>query len=396
MKPVNLGVIGLGPRGTGLAHILQTSGAELFEVTAVCDPYPGKVDDALSTLGLPSSAGYANHHDLLQHADVEAVLVETGAQVIAGISCDALRAGKHVLCDVPMMFTRQEAWDLVTTVEQTGLVYCMAEQFRFANLVQHWKQHLEQGDIGAPLFIQGEYIHPVPGYYLEDRVTGLGDRVHGDPVQQANDPRYQKTWRSTFKHPIKYIAHELSPLLKIIDDRVVRVSCYPADARMYGDAVEMLDVECAVMETAKGRVIRIVNSFTAPRTGHQEVFYHWYHIMGTHGLLETARPGWGLDGELIRRKDGTIEQTTYGVERSDSPFRDFAGGHSGMEAFVFQDFYEAIRNNHQTELNVYAAAEATLPGIIAAESAEANGAALDVPDVRPNAGRQPGCFPAEL
>jgi len=165
---------------------------------------------------------------------------------------------------------------------------------------------------------------------------------------------------------------------------------------MYGDAVEMLDVECAVMETAKGRVIRIVNSFTAPRTGHQEVFYHWYHIMGTHGLLETARPGWGLDGELIRRKDGTIEQTTYGVERSDSPFRDFAGGHSGMEAFVFQDFYEAIRNNHQTELNVYAAAEATLPGIIAAESAEANGAALDVPDVRPNAGRQPGCFPAEL
>src|SRR5688500_9630844 len=104
MKPVSLGVIGLGPRGLGLAQILRTSGADLFEVTAVCDPYPGKVDDALSTLGLPSSAGYANHHALLQHAGMEAVLVETGAQVIAGISCDALRAGKHVLCDVPMMF----------------------------------------------------------------------------------------------------------------------------------------------------------------------------------------------------------------------------------------------------------------------------------------------------
>ena len=404
MKIIKLGVIGLGGRGVALAEYVQQHGRHMYEVTAVCDPYPNKVADALRTLALPPEAGFTDYHELLQHPEVEAVMVETGAQIMASISCDALRAGKHVMCDVPMIFTRQDAWDLVVAVEQTGLVYCMQEQQRFGNFVRHWEKYVEQGEIGEPLFIQGEYIHPIAGWYLEDRETGwyLQDHEIGaaaaqekDLVALVNDPRFQRSWRNTYKHPIKYISHELSPLLKILDDRVAQVSCFASDARMYGDAVEMIDLQCALMQTAKGRSMRIVNSFTAPRGG--EYFHHWYQIMGTDGVLETARPDWGIEGEIIRRRNGSVERTNYGWERTDdNPFGgNFAGGHGGMEAFVFQQFYDTVVHNHPNESNVYATVEATLPGIIAAESAESGGNLMEVPDVRPSAERESGSYPKE-
>jgi hypothetical protein len=215
----------------------------------------------------------------------------------------------------------------------------------------------------------------------------------------AQDPGYYKAWRNAFKHPIKYIPHELSPLLKIIDDRVTHVCCSASDVRSFGDAVEMLDLECALMQTERGRTMRIVNSFTTPKRG--PFAHHWYHIHGTEGVLESARPGWGegpnwyMNNEIILRRDGTIERTNYGWSRADAPFGDPATGHGGLEAFSFQTFYDAIHGG-PNELNVYAAAESMLPGIIAAESAEQGGIRLEVPDVRPGTARPAGTASLEF
>ena len=387
MSAIRLGIIGLGGRALSLAGILRGAGKHLFQITAICDVFPNKAQEVQKVFGLPASAAFTDGAELLK-ADVEAVLIETGAQALAPMSLVALNAGKHVLCDVPMAFTRQECLELVAAVKKTGRVYCMAEQVRYANFVYQWKKHIQAGDIGEPLFIQGEYIHPVPGWYYEDQASGKCDRGSArTPVELADDSKYRKTWRNTFKHVIKYIPHELSPLLKIIDDRVKEVSCFASDHRMYGAAVEMLDLECALMKTAKGRVMRIVNSFTAPRGG--EYFHHWYQILGSDGVLETARSGWqegspfGPDAtELLRAKDGRIVKTHYGWNRKDMPFGDPNSGHSGLEAFVFQEFHDAIRFKKPLEGDIYRTVEAVLPGIVAAESAEAGGVKLEVPDVR--------------
>ena len=398
MAPLNLGVVGLGKRGLSMIHTVRAGGEHLFRLTAVCDLYRNKVDNACQAFGLPASAGYTDYRELLARPDVDAVLVETGAQDLSPISCAALYAGKHAMADVPMTFTREDSWELVLAVERTGKVYCMAEQVRFGNFVVRWKEHIARGDIGEPLFIQGEYIHPEPYFYFESKTDGQPVKnTWEDMIAAAKDPNYYKAWRNYFKHPIKYIPHELSPLLEIIDDRVTHVSCVAADVRQFGDAVEMLDCECALMTTARGRAIRIVNSFTSPRRG--PFAHHWYHIMGTEGVLENGRPGWGegpawyMDNEMIIRKDGSLERTNYGWAREDAPFGDPNYGHGGLEAFSFQTFHDAILGG-PNELNVYATLEAMLPGIIAAESAEQGGIQLAVPDVRPNAARAAGRPPS--
>lgn len=392
MKPIGLGVIGMGGRSQGMINILQNGGGHLFELVAICDVLPGKLNWLREHYKLPASAAYADYREMLKNPAVEAVLVETGAQGMAGICCEAMYAGSHVMADVPMAFTRQDCMDLIAAKEKTGRVYCMAEQVRFANFVKRWKEHVEKGDIGEPLFIQGEYIHPEPYFYFEPNVEGApGVRDIEDLERAARDPAYHKTWRNTFKHCIKYIPHELSPLLKIIGDRVVSVSCAVSDRRMFGDAVGMLDCECALMQTARGRAIRIVNSFTAPRRGKWS--HHWYHIMGTDGVLETARPGWNkspefcASAEMMLDRNGEFLYTNYGWPRSDAPFGDPAKGHGGLEAFSYQQWHDAIRGGGTNELDVYNAVEAILPGIIAAESAEAGGVLMEVPDVRPGAPR---------
>jgi predicted dehydrogenase len=393
MKPIQLGIIGLGHRGHSLAQMLRQHAAHRYEIIGVCDEQPMRRHQTIAACELPASAEYSDHRALLENPDIEAVLLETGAQALAPLALEVLAAGKHVLADVPMIFTRDEAAQLAAVVEKTGLVYSMAEQVRFANFVVQWQRHLENGDIGEPLFVQGEYIHPAPGFYYDEVENSGAPASHSaliDPREQARDPRFRKAWRNSFKHPIKYIPHELSPLLKILDDRVTEVSCFSADARSYGDAVEMLDVECALMKTAKGRVIRIVNSFTVPLHAGKEEAHHWYHITGSEGFVENARPGWqGNDvsweaqgQETIRRRDGSIERTHYGWERPDNVWADFSGGHGGLEAFVFEGFYNAIREGSPNESDIYATIEAVLPGIIAAESAEAGGVKMDVPNFR--------------
>lgn len=388
VEPIKLGVVGLS-RGADYAVLLHRCAPRLFTVTAVCDYYPSKVKATLDALNLPAAAGYPDHQAMLAKADLEAVLVETGTDTMVQVCCDALSAGKHVCADVPMAETRQQCWDLVVAVEKTGLVYCMGEQVRFANFTIHWRDLIKSGAIGTPLFVQGEYIHPEILFYYERVDTGIPDYESLESV--AHNPQYKKTWRNHFRNPIVYIPHELSPLLKILDDRVVSVSCLTADTRMYGDAVEMLDFQCALMHTAKGSDIRIANSFVAPRVGGW--FHHWYHIMGTDGMLECARPGWGQDGEIIVHKDGTIERTQYGWAPETYPFGDAEALHAGLESYVCQEYYNAIRHQAPNELNIYTAMESVLPGIIAAESAARGGQMLEVPDVRPSATRPHGSYP---
>ena len=50
------------------------------------------------------------------------MMVETGSPDLAPICCEALRAGKHAIADVPMIDSRKDCWDLVVAdPPRTGL-----------------------------------------------------------------------------------------------------------------------------------------------------------------------------------------------------------------------------------------------------------------------------------
>src|SRR5690606_4970582 len=77
---------------------------------------------------------YAVYEQLLDDAEVDAVLLATPMQLHARQAVQAMQAGKYVLVEVAAADSVEDCWELVETVEKTGLVYMMAENFCYLRM----------------------------------------------------------------------------------------------------------------------------------------------------------------------------------------------------------------------------------------------------------------------
>ena len=103
-------------------------------------PYPAKVWPSLDQ-ALPDPA-------------VEAVYLATPVFLHAPQTIQALRAGKHVLCEKPMAMNEAEARSMVQAAEESGRVFGVAFYRRAYPKVLRAKQLLEAGAIGQPVLAE--------------------------------------------------------------------------------------------------------------------------------------------------------------------------------------------------------------------------------------------------
>src|SRR5712691_8533668 len=103
--PVKVGVIGVGAQGR--VHVDNVDPA-YADIRAFCDINPAslaKADQILVKKGRPAPRHYVEWRDMLQHEDIEAVIMAPPLWMHAEIASGCLEAGKHVLCEKMM------AWD---------------------------------------------------------------------------------------------------------------------------------------------------------------------------------------------------------------------------------------------------------------------------------------------
>lgn len=105
-RPVRVGFIGIGNRGTALLRTLLELPAT--QVTAVCDPEPkhrqrgqGIVEKARGHRPEPDE----DPRQLLDRADVDAVVVALPCDLHDQVACLALQAGKHLYAEKPLALT---------------------------------------------------------------------------------------------------------------------------------------------------------------------------------------------------------------------------------------------------------------------------------------------------
>ena len=87
----------------------------------------------------------------LSDVEVDAVYVASPVFLHAGQTIQALRAGKHVLCEKPMAMNEREAQEMVQTAERSGKLLGVAYYRRLYPKVQRAKALLEAGAIGQPM-----------------------------------------------------------------------------------------------------------------------------------------------------------------------------------------------------------------------------------------------------
>ena len=113
MNCVRLGVVGLGHRGRELLKI--AADFPNVEIAAACDIIPNNwynqqwlCNAPLSEM-FPNASFYEDYDRMLDEADLDAVFVETGADIHAEFCVKALNKNINVLSDIPVVASLKEA-----------------------------------------------------------------------------------------------------------------------------------------------------------------------------------------------------------------------------------------------------------------------------------------------
>ena len=121
-QSVNVAMIGLG-FGTEFLPIYQAH--PQANVAALCRRNEAELNKVGDQFGIAKR--YTRYEDVLADPDVDFVHINSPIPDHAWMSLQALDAGKHVMCTVPMATTIDECRQIVEKVRETGLRYMMAE-----------------------------------------------------------------------------------------------------------------------------------------------------------------------------------------------------------------------------------------------------------------------------
>ena len=117
-KKVRIGFIGFGGIAQGAHMPGYKKIAELCDVVAVADILPEKLATAQEKWQIPDV--YEDYHKLLEREDIDAVSVCTPNAVHMPATVDALKAGKHVLCEKPMAMNPVECEAMIAAQKASG------------------------------------------------------------------------------------------------------------------------------------------------------------------------------------------------------------------------------------------------------------------------------------
>ena len=153
MKTFKTAVFGTG--FVGRVHLEGIRRLGYVQVYAIGEPQIEKAKQLAAEFGVEKTE--ADYRKILQDPAVDAVHVCTPNALHFRIAQDALRAGKHVICEKPLTTSVEKARKLVALARKTQRRNCTFHNLRFYPMVQHMRRMREDGDLGEILVVQGTY-----------------------------------------------------------------------------------------------------------------------------------------------------------------------------------------------------------------------------------------------
>jgi len=355
MKKIRLGVVGLGHRGRGMFQLACQS-FEGMEAAAACDLFPRNFyekqwnSDASMAELFPRAKFYENYDEMLETAGLDAVLVETGADIHAEFCAKALRKNINVLTDIPVVANLREA-ELLWKAEQNSdamiSVGANPNEQKFCVMLQEFYR---KGYLGKPYYMEAEYIH----WSLPNSESHIHLNENGD-------------WRKLLC-PIRYCTHSLGPLLTILEEDLRKVSCFGTGPQAPDSTKD--EMTAAQFQTDSGVVIRLLRNGRC----RADIGHHNYRVFGTEGYMERIermgnpriRYNSMKEDPHMKEISGEFMPPAY----KDNPA---AVGHGGMDYALLDHFFTALREGSGAPISLRKGLAMTLPGIYAEESAKRGG-----------------------
>ncbi len=388
---INIGVIGVGGRGTGDARDFARVGAEnnSCQVVAVADCYQKRINRAKEMLKI--SDGYLDYREIINRKDIDAVVVATPDHWHARIALEAMDHGKDVYCEKPMVHTIEEVRQLVNTVKETGRVLQVGSQTTSADQWWKAKKAIADGMIGKMLMSQGSYHrNSVDGEwnYKIDEAAGPDAKGEdyidwkmwlGPAPKRAWDAdrffRFRKYWDYSGGIATDLFFHVVAPL-NICWDKPQYPHKVMASGGIYGGPNfeykrEVPDTFHVMAEYAEGHSLVLSSSMANSQhipgliRGHEGTI-----IMVDHGRFEgktdfiTLRPetrNVRENGEVTKKAIG--ENYKFGLDEQKIPVEQY----DSMTAHI-NNFLDCMRTRKKPRLDVETAACAQVLITMAVES----------------------------
>lgn len=148
MKPVRLAIAGAGHMGARHSACIRANPEA--QLVAVWSRTPQHAAALAASAGAQVASSV---EELVQRADVDAVIVATQTGNHAETALAAIQAGKHVLVEKPLARTLPEAEMLIRAADDANVLLLTGHVLRFYRVFRVLHDHILAGDIGAPAVI---------------------------------------------------------------------------------------------------------------------------------------------------------------------------------------------------------------------------------------------------
>ena len=361
---VNVAIVGLG-FGAEFIPIYQAHpGANIH---AICRRNEQKLNEIGDALGIEKR--YTSYDELLTDPAIDFVHINSPIPDHAPMSIAALKAGKHVMCTVPMATTIGECEQIVALVKETGLKYMMAETVVYSREFLFIKEMYDKGELGKVQYMQASHPQDMEGW-----------------------PEYRERMI-----PMHYATHVVSPVLGLVNGRAEYVSCLgsgtidPKLAQKSGNkfAVESCHIKIKDTDIA-AHIWRFLFDTARQYRESFDVYgskksFEWTLVEGQEHVLHTAKKPESEIPERVTVPDFAhllpepIRKFTRSIQNAGHLSFIQGGGHGGSHPHLVNEFVSALLEDRDPRPHAVQSANWTCVGLCAHQSAEQGGAIVKLP-----------------
>jgi predicted dehydrogenase len=364
-RPVRVAMVGLGFGAEFLPIYKKHPDAEVAAVCRRDVAAMNKLADALEI-----NKRYTKYEDVLADPEIDFVHINSPIPDHAWMSMEALKAGKHVMCTVPMATNIADCEKICQLVADTGLKYMMAETVVYSREFLFIKELYRKGELGEIQYMQASHPQDMDGW-----------------------PDY---WERMI--PMHYATHVVSPVLGLVDGRAEYVSCFGSgkvrdDIREKSGnsfAVESCHIKIAESDVS-AHIWRFLYDTARQYRESFDVYgtkksFEWSLVENEPHVLHTAKKPEPEIAEKVEVPDyahllpAEIQKFTRSIEDADHLSFLQGGGHGGSHPHLVNEFVRALVDDRDPWPNAVTSANWTCVGILAHESALAGGAIKQLPE----------------
>ncbi len=363
-RPVRVALVGLG-FGAEFIPIYQAHPDA--EIRAICRRNEGELHTVGDRFGIDTR--YTRFADVLADPQVDFVHINSPIPDHGRMTLEALSAGKHVMCTVPMSTSIDECEQIVDKVRQTGLKYMMAETVVYSREFLYLKQMYDSGELGKIQYLAASHPQDMDGW-----------------------PDY---WERMI--PMHYATHVVSPVLGLVNGLAEYVSCFGSGTvrediqRKSGNrfAVESCHIKIRGTDLA-AHIWRFLYDTARQYRESIDVYgskksFEWTLVEGEKHVLHTAKRPEPEIPELIDVPDfahllpAPIRKFTQSIQDADHLSFIQGGGHGGSHPHLVHEFVSALKQDRDPWPNAVTSANWTCVGICAHQSALQGGQIVHLP-----------------